>query len=84
MSPHRQQRLRWLLASGGMLLLLGASRCFAPTYADCAFRCGPSEPACPPEYVCGADRFCHLPSSTNVCLFPADLATTDRDAGDLR
>lgn len=84
MSLRTRGTLRGLLASGGVILLLGAARCFAPTYADCAFRCGPSEPTCPPEYVCGADRFCHLPSSTNVCLFPADLATTGQVAGDQR
>ncbi len=49
------------------------SDCFAPTYSDCAFRCGPSDPLCPDEYECRGDGYCHLPSSVVTCAMP-DLA----------
>ena len=57
-------------------LLVGAgigwwlSGCFAPTYTDCAFLCGPQAPVCPAEYECRADGYCHLPAGTAVCIGP--------------
>lgn len=52
--------------------------CFAPTYADCAFRCASTEPKCPAEYQCMSDGYCHLPDSTTLCAIPKipDLAGT--------
>jgi hypothetical protein len=53
------------------------SRCFTPTYSDCAFRCGTDTPSCPDEYECHSDGYCHLHGSTAVCSFTstADLST---------
>lgn len=55
------------------------SACFAPTYSDCAFRCGPQIPLCPDEYECRSDGYCHLHASTAICAaVPGDLgAATD-------
>ena len=49
---------------------LWLSGCFAPTYADCAFRCGTEAPVCPAEYECRADGYCHLPAGSAVCIPP--------------
>lgn len=73
----------WLLA---LLAGLGLSQCFAPTYSDCAFRCGAGTPSCPAEYECRPDGYCHLPASTAACA-AADLAVAadlnpDAAAGD--
>lgn len=61
----------WLLA---LLAGLGLSQCYAPTYSDCAFRCGPGTPSCPAEYECRPDGYCHLPASTAACAAVTDLA----------
>ena len=60
----------WLLALG---VGLGLSQCFAPTYSDCAFRCGTGTPSCPAEYECRPDGYCHLPASTAACAAGTDL-----------
>lgn len=57
------------------------SHCFTPTYSDCAFRCASEDPRCPPGYECRSDNYCHLPDSTNICLFGIDLAGLTLDAG---
>lgn len=71
------------LLLGGLLLAL--SRCFNPTLPDCSYRCGTQDPACPPEYECRQDRYCHLKGSTAACPYAMDLrAPADlRPAGDL-
>ncbi len=66
-----------LLPAAGLLL----SHCFTPTYSDCAYRCASDEPRCPPGYECRPDNFCHLPDSTNLCLFGIDLAGLSLDGG---
>lgn len=54
--------------------------CYAPTYWDCAFRCGTKEPVCPDEYQCRNDGYCHLRGSTAACPFPSDLGAPAVDA----
>jgi hypothetical protein len=57
----------------GALALLGA-RCFSPTLPDCSYRCGPDDQAaCPAEYECREDRYCHLKGSTAACPYTMDL-----------
>lgn len=67
----------WLLALGAGL---GLSQCFAPTYSDCAFRCGTGTPSCPAEYECRPDGYCHLPASAAVCAVPDLAAAADLGA----
>lgn len=67
---------RCLVAIGavvGLLAGLFLSQCFAPNYADCAFRCGSVDPVCPDEYQCQPDGFCHLPNSAAICVPVPDL-----------
>ena len=74
----------WLSALGllGLLLtVLTSSHCFAPTYSDCAFRCGSDEPRCPSGYECRSDNFCHKVDAGNVCVFGLDLAGVTIDLG---
>lgn len=57
--------------------------CYAPSYSDCAFRCAAKEPACPDEYECQKDGYCHLRGSTAACPFPSvqpDLGALPADA----
>lgn len=80
-TSHRP-RLLWAasllaLAASGLLL----SHCFTPTYSDCAFRCASEDPRCPPGYECRSDNYCHLPDSSNICLFGIDLAGITLDGG---
>lgn len=56
------------LAAGVVL-----SQCYAPTYSDCAFRCGPAAPMCPEQYECRVDGYCHLPASMVICAVAHDL-----------
>ncbi len=63
------------------LLAIPLSHCYTPTYSDCAYRCGTDEPRCPPSYECRSDNYCHLPDSTNICLFGIDLAGLSFDGG---
>ena len=48
---------------------VGMSGCFSPDEPICAFACGDNN-ACPDNYECRADSFCHLKSSTGDCPFP--------------
>lgn len=77
-------RPRLFVALGLVALSLGSlllSHCFTPTYSDCAYRCASDEPRCPPSYECRSDSYCHLPDSTNICLFGIDLAGLTLDGG---
>lgn len=56
-----------------ILCALFYGQCFAPSYADCAFRCGPTAPVCPDEYECRADGYCHLRDTDAVCASAPDL-----------
>ena len=47
--------------------------CFAPTYTDCAFRCGTEAPVCPAEYECRSDGYCHLPAGSASCIGPLSV-----------
>lgn len=69
-------RPRMLAAVSTAMLLAAAlswSRCFAPTYYDCAFRCASTAPLCPDGYECQSDGYCHLSGSTALCKTPSDL-----------
>lgn len=52
------------------LLLL---RCFSPDLPVCSFQCYGS--ACPQDYECRDDGYCHLIGTTAACNFPTDLRT---------
>lgn len=54
---------------------LFCASCYAPTYGDCAFRCGSANPVCPDEYECRTDGYCHLHDSAIVCSFASDMST---------
>lgn len=61
----------------GLSLILASTlsaACYAPTYVDCAFRCGSSMPACPDEYECRSDGYCHVHDSAITCSFATDMS----------
>ncbi|HEX4459641.1 MAG TPA: hypothetical protein VIA18_16795 [Polyangia bacterium] len=78
-------------------LLLGSfgfAGCFNPDRPSCSFVCSGSAPACPDQYECRADNYCHLIGNTDVCGFsdaatepldlsatPSDMLTATTDAG---
>jgi hypothetical protein len=67
-----------LLVFLGSALLLLFSQCFAPEYHDCAYRCDPKAPACPDEYECQKDGYCHLRGTSALCpIFVLDLGAPD-------
>jgi hypothetical protein len=72
------------VACFGLLTALLLGNCFSPSYSDCAYRCSLAPPACPDEYECQSDGYCHLHGSTTACVFistaPQDLATAHDSA----
>ena len=70
--------LVWSLA---LLLPLAAIGCFDPDEPPCAFACGDNG-ACPDDYMCLPDGFCHLHGMPGACGFP-DAAMPDLGVGDL-
>ncbi len=72
-------RLLLPIGLGSMLLsgLLLLSRCFNPQLPACSFICNSSDgggPACPAEYECRSDGYCHLRGSTESCPYSMDLS----------
>jgi|1185.fasta_scaffold838169_2 hypothetical protein len=44
-----------------------AVSCFSPSQPPCAFSCAVDH-ACPANYVCGGDGFCHRADGRGECL----------------
>ena len=57
------------------LVCLFAAGCFSVHEPPCSYACGPSG-ACPSDYQCLADGYCHKSGNTESCGYP-DLSTTD-------
>lgn len=77
-----QFRIRYVAVSAVMMLV----GCFKTPTPECSFACGPNS-ACPADYTCAADNFCHLRLANNqlgACEFPADAARIDAVAIDSR
>lgn len=80
-----------LSVAAAVLGLLLLPRCFSPALPDCSYRCFGSEPACPDEYECRDDGYCHRQGTATTCPFsdmrqqdlrrPADLSSAG-DGGD--
>lgn len=66
-------------------LLFGFAGCFNPDKPSCSFVCAGSAPACPEDYECRADNYCHLIGNSDSCGFsdaataPSDLSATPPD-----
>jgi len=67
-------RFAWMLVYGfGLGVGLGAATAGCGVdEPPCSFACGPSS-ACPDDYQCLADGYCHLHGQKNTCGF-SDLA----------
>lgn len=69
-----------------LALLSGA--CFDPDEPPCTFACGENG-ACPDNYECQADGYCHLKGHTGPCNYsdaavaPADLSVPDLAEDDM-
>jgi hypothetical protein len=62
------------------LLALLLSGCFSVDDRTCTYACGPNS-ACPDDYVCMPDGYCHLHGNTNECGYPdAAMAPSDMSA----
>ena len=74
-------RIRYVAASAVMMLV----SCFKTPKPECSFACGPNS-ACPADYTCAADNFCHLRLANNqlgACEFTADASLIDGRPGAL-
>lgn len=72
------KRLACLLA---LLVPLALGGCFDPDEPPCAFSCGDNG-ACPTDYMCLSDGFCHLHGKPGACGFPdAAQPGTDMHVG---
>jgi len=68
--------LRRLLFVTALALLGG---CFSPDKPVCSYSCASTQPACPDDYECRADGYCHLVGTEDQsCGFtaPPDMAMT--------
>lgn len=63
------------------LCLLGLPSCYTPYEPICSFRCGDNA-ACPANYQCLADNYCHLHGQAGDCGYP-DLKMPDQNVADL-
>ncbi len=65
--------------------LFGFTGCFNPDKPSCSFVCSGTAPACPDDYECRADNYCHLIGNSDTCGFsdaaaaPLDLSATSAD-----
>ena len=58
-------------------VLVAAAGCFSPDQPACQFSCALPPHACPANYVCRADNYCHRKDSTGLCMgFPLSEAGT--------
>ncbi len=64
------------------------SGCFNVDKPTCSYACSDTTPACPDDYECRTDGYCHLVGTTDACLFsdaavpldmsmPLDLTPSD-------
>ena len=69
-SPLLRTRLRmWMVALG---LPLGAASCFSPPEPVCVFSCAAPPKACPTNYECRGDGYCHKIGTSGACpRYPA-------------
>jgi hypothetical protein len=66
------------MALGRLLALVAcfaAAGCFKVHESPCSYACGPNG-ACPTDYQCLADGYCHKNGDTSSCGYP-DLAPED-------
>ncbi|HEY1586781.1 MAG TPA: hypothetical protein VGH63_13895, partial [Polyangia bacterium] len=63
--------------------------CFNVDKPTCSYACSDTTPACPDDYECRTDGYCHLTGTTEACLFsdaavPLDMSMPlDRTASDM-
>jgi hypothetical protein len=62
--------MRRLLAIAALALAAGSvSGCFNVDKPTCSYACSDTTPACPDEYECRSDGYCHLAGTTAACAF---------------
>jgi len=72
--------MKTILAALALALLpLSTSGCFSPEEPICSFACGDNG-ACPDNYECRTDGYCHRKGTTESCLF-SDAAVAPDLAG---
>ncbi len=81
-------RSRRLVALAALTLAAASfSGCFKVDRPVCSYACSDTTPACPEDYECRTDGYCHLSGSTAACAFsdaavpldmsmPRDLVST--------
>lgn len=62
--------MRRLVTAAAMLLAAASfSGCFNVDKPTCSYVCSDTAPACPDDYECRADGYCHLKGTTEACAF---------------
>jgi hypothetical protein len=62
--------MRRLLAIAALALAAGTlSGCFNVDKPTCSYACSDTAPACPDDYECRSDGYCHLAGTTASCAF---------------
>jgi hypothetical protein len=81
--------MRRLLSVAALALAAASfSGCFNVDKPTCSYACSDTTPACPDDYECRTDGYCHLVGTTDACLFsdaampldmsmPLDLTPSD-------
>jgi len=71
-----------LAASFALSLSILVAGCFSPATPPCSFICGDNN-ACPDDYMCLSDGYCHYKGMQAACGYSDAGITTDGGAGDL-
>lgn len=73
-----------LLVPGLVLALAPLPGCFQVDQPICSYKCGTgtgsAEPACPEDYECRSDGYCHLTGTTEACTFSDASVVIDMSA----
>jgi hypothetical protein len=60
---------RRLLSLAALALAVAFSGCFNVDKPTCSYACSDTTPACPDDYECRTDGYCHLVGTTAECMF---------------
>ena len=72
------------VAAFALAITAGFGGCFNVDKPTCSYSCSDTTPACPDDYECRSDGYCHLTGTTAECSFsdaavPIDMAVPGND-----
>jgi hypothetical protein len=69
------------IAAVAVAAALAVAACYAPDLPPCTVTCVPGGVACPAEFTCAADGYCHDIGDTASCTMSTTLSVTISGAG---